>query len=126
MEEGMKTTGAMDDTDFEAQAEMHLLAARAQETFTLIDIDESGSLTLDEIRKALASMGLNSGKHMASIEMMLMKADLDGSGEIEVEELLAFIDRGPSMFHKATRPLFERAADAPPRPASPPAQGGQT
>lgn len=61
----------------------------ARQTFYLMDTNRDGTVSREELRVALYSYGISLSK--GESEVVLEKADADGSGEIDFEEFLGFM-----------------------------------
>jgi calcium-dependent protein kinase len=63
---------------------------KLKEAFELFDIDHSGSITIDEIKKVLGN-GRKNDVDDAEWERILDEADSDGNGEISFDEFKAMM-----------------------------------
>ncbi|KAF2812122.1 EF-hand [Mytilinidion resinicola] len=73
---------------FRAKLDMSL-EARAKRRFSLFDVDKSGEIDLGELRACIQSMDdLVTG---AEVEEMLKACDVDGNGQVSLEEFVAMM-----------------------------------
>ena len=61
---------------------------KLKEAFDLFDLDHSGTITIDELKKILGNGGASEGDTIEDKEweMILDEVDEDGNGEIDFEE----------------------------------------
>jgi hypothetical protein len=63
--------------------------AQVKEAFEIFDDDSSGSISVAELEIALKSLGFNPQRH--EVAAMLRDADLDNSGELDLDEFVALV-----------------------------------
>jgi len=80
--------------------------AAAQRVFAIMDADNSGSVSVDELMRASAMLGLKFSR--ARLEQMVRAVDRDNSGQVEFEEYLTLLNaaeaRADRRAHTAKSP----------------------
>lgn len=69
--------------------------------FRIFDLDESGSISPEEMRTIL-SFALTDARSQKEIDEIFQKMDSDGNGEISYEEFLAHLHQLPEILNCVT------------------------
>jgi len=65
--------------------------AEFQEIFNLVDVDHGGSISKDELRQLMHTLGLKPSQE--EIDAMVSEIDQDGNGEIDFDEFVTVMSR---------------------------------
>merc|ERR1719160_2112203 len=80
---------------------------KLRDAFWTLDSDDSGSLNLSEIRRAL--LMLNKHKTPAELQRAMEEVDVDGSGELNFQEFLVFMQKlEPQQDRKAKQRIMRK------------------
>ena len=61
------------------------MAAKAAETFRMMDTDGSGTIDLEEVSVLLKTLGFDSQNAIETIREALRQADSDGNGTVDIK-----------------------------------------
>lgn len=75
--------------DMESSSEDEEKKAEAEAVFNAFDEDGSGEISVNELKKALETLGQNPTDK--EIQQLIKEADEDGSGEIDKDEFVALV-----------------------------------
>lgn len=81
--------GGDDERDREGDGEEDM-----KEAFDVFDADKDGSISVEELRAVLDSLGLKEGNRVEDCKKMIRKIDMDGDGVVNFEEFKKMMRAG--------------------------------
>eukprot|EP00438_Fugacium_kawagutii_P026457 Skav202768 [mRNA] locus=scaffold326:249916:252197:+ [translate_table: standard] len=70
-------------------AQLTAVLVELQEAFSVFDRDKSGQVTASELKHVMNSLGEKVTNE--EVEQMIAEADMDGDGELSVEDFIQFV-----------------------------------
>jgi len=90
--DGVKMHDQLSDPAFVASVIELMADPRVVETFSIFDSDNSGSISIPELREVITMLQLASNK--TDLETMLVELDINGDGGVDLWEFCVYLQKG--------------------------------